>query len=581
MNARVVLWAFIAAVVVVHGVVAWMAPLAADDWDALVWFAQHRHDPHWLSSFVSSHYTFTDITTYVIARHTIVHVILTPLAGLATVFGVFVLATRRRPRFDDWSDVTGIVVIAAVLWIAAPRVGLVYFHRPFAATWLYSTALAIWFFVPLRCGYRPRGAVIAVIAIAGFLVGTSTRQLGLLALVVTLYSARARDNRGAWLWITLVAVAAGTAVGFVDFFFDFRGIRPGFELTLVALNLPIYEGGEVIALVLGLAMTKLVVGKLWPQHTGASAPDASETLRWLGVWLAYAVFALLGPRYSEATLFPTAAILTIAAYPHVRWVMTSRPMRLVVIALAIAINVVAWSTALSRYAPLSSEYRARRAALSAAPRNTVAQVTTYSQIRPTFWAFGEDWNDAARRQLIATEIYRLRDIELTPPFRRLETNPNLAVRLETEGVTAEQLRAAGAPEAWAGTLRAARVQFDVILKELRRTVKTPFTARLVIGLDLDVLRGRPLLGAVYEAGQLTTLRVSRKPPDDESRQGVAVRPKTFPAAYPEAYAVIGTRTSPVTYNRAYRVQALTTELHAFVACDPRWCILVDAFIPAF
>ncbi|HLL20525.1 MAG TPA: hypothetical protein VK427_00255 [Kofleriaceae bacterium] len=582
MSARVVGWMFVVALLALFGVVSWLSPLGGDDWDAHVWAAQRRHADSWLLEFFASHYTLADVVGYVIARSTLVHTLLTPVVALAVVVGTFVLATRRRPRFDRWDDVVGLVLVSALVWIAAPRAGLVYFHRPFVATWLYGTALTIWFLMPVRCGLRPRGAWLALVLFAGLVAATSTRQLGLFAMAAVGVGIRRtpRADRG-WLWLALAAVTVGTAIGFVDRFFDFRGYKPSFELSLVALNLPIYEGGELVTLVLGLVMVKLVIGALWPHHAGDAASDTRETLAWLGAWVGYFVFALLGPRYSEASLFPAAIILVIGAYPYVMWVMTSRPLRIVVLVLALAVNVVAWSFALRTYVPLHGEYRDRIAKLAAAPEGSTATVTTYRQIRPTFWALGEDWNEAARRQVVATEVYDLQDIELSPAFRRLESNPRLAIRLEVEGVTPEQLRAVGAPAAWATTLPAARVQFGAFIQALRRTVKSPFSARLAIDLPLDVVRGRPLLVAAYTGRRMAMPKVSRKPPDDESRQAIAVRPALFVAAHPEAYVVIGDRSKPVTYARGYRVQVLTTERHAVVVCDPARCFLVDAFIPAF
>ena len=587
MKPRVVLFAFLAAVVALHAVVSWLSPRSGEDWDHAIWATQHLRHESWWSAFFATHFTFSDVMGYVLARSTIVHTIVTPLVGVALLWGTFALATRRRPRVDDWQDVAGLVLIAALIWITAPRAGLVFFHRPFVATWLYGTTLAIWFLVPFRLGMRPRGVLAALIALAGLLVATSTRQLGIVAIFAVGYAIAKtpRSDRTLWQWVTLVSVLAGTAIGFVDKLFDFRGYKPTFERSLDALNLPIFEGGELLALVLGLVLLKLLLGKLWPRHAGASTPDTREALPWLGVWFGYVLVSMLGPQYKEATLFPASVVLVIGAYPYVRWTMTSRPVRIAVLALGVAINAIVWWMALPSYLRINEEFRERIAVLEAAPPGSVATVKTYRQIRPTFWALGEDWADVARRQLIATQVYGLRDIEVSPAFRRLESNPRLTILLEVDGVTPDQLRAAGAPESWPNTLKIARVKFSSVIENLQRVVKTPFAARLVVSLELDVLRGRRLFGAVYEHGRMTTLRITRKPPDDESRQGSVVRPRQFVIQHPESYVVIGDRSAPIAYTgkgraAAYRVQALTTDLHAIVACDPQRCFLVDAFIPA-
>src|SRR5688572_27880638 len=45
MNPRIVMWSYIAALFVLHGVAAWLAPIATDDWDHLMWAHAHRKMP--------------------------------------------------------------------------------------------------------------------------------------------------------------------------------------------------------------------------------------------------------------------------------------------------------------------------------------------------------------------------------------------------------------------------------------------------------------------------------------------------------------------------------------------------------
>jgi Family of unknown function (DUF6056) len=574
MNARIAMWSFIAATFVLHAVVAWMAPLSSDDWEYVIWAAQHRHDAtgDWFVSFIVKHRTLGDLVNYAIARHPLVHCFVTPALTLAVVWATFTIAMRRLPRFDAWADVGGIVVIAAFLWIAAPRCGLDYFHRPYAATWLCGTAFTLWFLVPFRCGWRPRGGWLALLVIVGLLAGSSTRQLGVLATVATIYALR--KSRQPWMYVALAAVVVGTLLGFHRAMFDFRGFRPGFELSLTALNLGIWEAGELMSLVAGFVLTKLVIGALWPKHAGDRLPDTSETLRWFGIWIGFVIFALFGPRYAEPSLYPAAVLAIIAVWPVVTWIMSSRPLKIAMLAIAVGINVVAWGMALRAYVPLGQQYRDRMETVRAAPKNSIPTVKTYRQIRPSFWAYGEDWHDAARRQYIATALFKLEDIQLSPAFRRLELNPNLALRLVATGVTDEELRAAGAPEKWAGTLKTARAQFDFV----RRNLRGKGALKLVVEqLPADILNGRELLAATEDL----VPRVNRRQPDDESRQALLVTPTSVGTRYPDGYRVIDGKSVPLKFGRGrYLMQALTTELHAVIACNPQACFLVDAFIPS-
>ena len=580
---RVAMLSFIVAVLALHGLVAYLSPLSTTDWDYLVWITQHRREPtgDWLVSFFTKQHTIADATNILVVRYPYMHAVLAPVLGLAAVWGTFTLAMRRLPKLDAWADVGGVVIIAALLWIAAPRCGLTYFHRPTVSAWLLGSVLTMWYLAPLRCGWRMRGWQIALVILAGFLAATSTRQLGMFATVATLYAIAKtpKAERRWWLWVALAAVVAGMALGFWRAMFDFRGLKPGFELSLVQLNLPVYEGGELVSFVGMLVLVKIVIGTLWPRFAGGALPDTRETLRWFAVWFGFIVIALLGPKYAEASLYPAAVILVIAVFPAVRWVMTAKPLRIAVIAIAIGINVIAWSYALSKYVSMSSQYRERRATLKAAPRNSVATLKPYSQIRPGFWAYGEDWQEAARRQYLAKTLFKLEDIKMSPAFRRLEYNPKLSMHLESEGLTPEQLKAAGAPEQWPSTMRNARIQFEEVLANVK--VKGPFSLRLVVDkLPIDILRGRPLLAAAHEGGVTTSIRIRRTPQDEESKQAVLPTPASFGTRFSEAYTVVGGRSAPVEYRRKrYLIQVLTTELHAIVACDPSRCFLVDALIP--
>jgi len=585
MSARLAMWGFLAASAVLHGIVSWLSPLQADDWGHLMWSATHAElsTGEWLAAFTRDHYVFGKLVGYVLAEASLVHVVLTPLVGVAVVWGAFVIATRRLPRFDDWRDLAGVVLIAAMIWIAAPRAGLVAFYRPYVATWLYSTALALWFLAPLRCGWRPRGIATALLVVAGLFAATATRQLGLALVVATAYGIHKtpRAARARWMWIALAAVVIGTIAGFADRSFDFRGYKPSFDRSLDALMMPIQEGGELIALVLGLVMLKLTIGALWPRLAGDAAPATGEPLGWLAAWIGYILFALLGPRYSEAALFPPAVMLAIAALPYLRWVMSSRPLRIATLVLAIGVHLVVWSYALATYVPLAAEYRDRIAKLERAPDGSVATIAPYRQIRPSFWAIGEDWADAAPRQLLAIRLFGLQDIEMKPAFRFMQPNPGIAHRLEVDGVTEAQLQAAHAPTHWATDVTAARAQFVALTRALDSVVDHDFKARLVVDLDFHGRTGRPVLAAWYEDGTLTSPRVTRSRPDDLNRQAIRL-PGSLGEKLPEVYVVNEGRTVPSTIDRGrIWIQPMTADLFVTIICDRRRCLVADAFVPRF
>jgi hypothetical protein len=136
---------------------------------------------------------------------------------------------------------------------------------------------------------------------------------------------------------------------------------------------------------------------------------------------------------------------------------------------------------------------------------------------------------------------------------------------------------------WATSLKAARLQFNAVIDGLVGLGNRQFTARLLVtDIAIPELRGRPLFAAFFEDAQLTNVAITRRPPDDESRQAILIRPRALAARFPETYALVGDRVTPIGYiRRRYTLQPLTTERHAVIACDPKRCFLVDAFIPVF
>jgi hypothetical protein len=581
-TARIAGLAFVIATAALHGAVAWLSPIQGDDWEHLIWAAAHPNDgsPEYALAFLTRHSTFSDLVGFALARSTLLHAIVSPIASLAVVWGMFTLAARRRPRLDVWADVFGLVVLSALLWIAMPRAGIAWFHRPHVAMWIFGSAVAMWTLAPFRCGWHLRGAWVPVMFVAGLCAGSSTRQIGTVTLIAVLYAIRRSPERARWMWSALAGVALGTILIYLDFPRpDFRGFKPSFERSLESLNLPIGEGGELVSLLLGLVMVKLVIARLRPTLAGETAPpETSETLPLLGVWFGYCVLALFGPKSSESMFFPATLVLCIAALPYVAWIATSPVMRPMLVALACGILAICWTFSLATHVEVNAEFRERLAKLEAGGDRLT--LPPYSRIEPTFWTYGEDWSEAVTRQLVAIELYGVSDIVIEPGYHRLEPNPQLVLRLETIGVSAGQLLAAGTPR-WATTPTAARRQFEMFVKRLIAIAGPRVEARLVIDhFSVPPMRGRPLLAASYESGVLTSIKTTRKPLDDDNRQTITLQPRSFATMYPESYRVSGDQAIPMHYERSgYRVQTMTTDLVAVIGCNPKACFLIDAFLP--
>ncbi len=371
--------AFLLAMAIVFAVVAAWTPLQGDDWGHLVWANQPGH------SFLAAHYEFARLVGYAIAVVPWLHVIVAPVAALALVIGCFVLALGRRPQ-ATWDDALALALVSALFWIGGPRAGVVWFHRPFTAADVCGAAAAVWLVAPLRCGWTVRSSLWPVLVIAGYCVGTSTRTIGLATLIGVIVAVR-RLPRERWHRVLIGGLVAGNIVGFASppWFEAWRVVKRGLDPNLVLLNLPIREGGEIIALVLALVLANAGLRALGRSHA-PDGPAADHAWRWFFAWLGLAVLALFGPHYSEATLLPATAALAIGALPYLMWLARARLLRSVLVAFAVGTNVIAWTCALAAYHRFGADGAARLALLENARPGTVVTVPPYSQILPNFWA---------------------------------------------------------------------------------------------------------------------------------------------------------------------------------------------------
>ena len=266
-----------------------------------------------------------------LARAHAVHVIVTPAVDVALVVGLFVLAMRRLPR-AEWPDVLGVALVSALIWIAQPHAGVTWFHVPSVATYVYGTAIAVWFVAPWRCGWQVPRALWPVLALAGYCVGTSSRAIATATLIGVLLGLRAlpRERRVRWMWIALGALVVGVVAGYLR--------APAARGRARVPPRPRAEpdrdegadrggAGRLVSLIAGADRGSRArsPGDLRRR----SRPDARETLRWSIAWFATAIWCLFGPHFYEATLLPATCLLVIATLPYLAGSRRRAPLRFV------------------------------------------------------------------------------------------------------------------------------------------------------------------------------------------------------------------------------------------------------------
>ena len=582
MKPKLSLVGFFVTMALVHALVAFWTPVSAEDWGHWVWNAQHGDEG--AVAWLRAHLAFSDAIGYVLARYRSVHAIVSPAVGAALVVGLFVLAMRRLPR-ATWQDVLGVALVSALIWIAQPHPGVAWFHTPSVAMQVYGAAVAVWFVAPFRCGWQVPRAAWPVLAIAGYCVGTSTRAIATLVGLVLVVRALPRDRRARWMWIALGGLVVGVAVGYArPPWIEFARIfKRGLEPNLILMKLPIEEAGKLVSLVAALVLADLALGAFGRSRAAADArPDAADTSRWLVAWFATAVWCLFGPKYFDATLLPATCLIVIAGLPYLVWLATSRVLRYAIIALVVGVHAIAWPFALVTYHRFGGEGFTRMEALQLTPPGEVAHVKPYSQILSNAWFFGEDLATTQLRNLVAIEAFGLRDLMIAPPFRRLETNPGIAITLDIDGVTDAELRAAKVPAVWGGVVAVARDQFELFVKRLRAITDKPISARLVVTNVAFAERGaRPLLAAWVDRTGTMIPKTAISNLDEQNQVTIRIY-GTEARQFKDAWIVDGgvARSTPYRYS-AVVVQPMTARLNVVVACNPDRCLVVDALVPRF
>ncbi len=530
------------AMAAVYSIIAAWTPTQGDAWLHLVWAGRHA------GGWIAAHYQFSDAVGYVLANYPAVHVLLSPMVAIALVVGMFCVAMRRTPRATG-TDLLTLGLLSALIWIGQPHAGVAWFYTQSVAMHVYGGAAAVWFVAAIRCRWR----VLPLLIIAGYAAGTSTRAIAIATLVAVLVE----KPRERWMKIAIGALVVGTVVGFArpPFLEVGKVFRRGLDPNLFVLKLPIEEIGRIAALVGAFVVVELARRALQRGRLN-DIEQPRGTAGWLVLYFGIVLLAIFGPKYYEATLFPATIILAIATLPWLLWFAEARGYRIALVTFAIGVHLIAWTAALVTYHRLGTEGAVRQALLAHTPKGQVAKAPPYSQILPSFMWFGEDFSTPRMRQMVAIEVYGLKDIELEPSFRRLELDPHIALSL--------------GDQAWSTTPSVARDQF-----ELRRAKGE----LAVTNVTFAELGARKLLLA-WNTNEKVNPRTALSSLDEENQYTVKLYSEL--KRFDEAYVVVGGTATKIPYrNGSLKVRPTAPVMQALVVCNPTVCLLADAFVPRF
>ena len=492
--------------------IALLSPLSAEDWTTKL------DGPPWPGLGQVYHALIVD--------HPLVHAALTPLIVASIPLALATLARGRRIRPGDGDDALLLLVLATLLWLTAPHLGLACSFRSAVAVQVVGVAVACWFVVGFAAAARaaapPGPGVLAALAAGGVLAGATTRPIAVVTFAACAWLAR--GTRRAPSAAGLAGVAIGLALiaprdlaRSFGLFLD-RGLTGDLAFYDAYLRVPAWTAAGVLGIWLVHALIARARGRA-PARLGDR--DLGVVLAAILAALALTGVALITTQLTIfATVAPGAAAATALALPLVHLARRRRP-RIALVVAALAFQAVVVTSSLRALVPFHRQYEARLALLEAAAPGTIATVPPYTLHRSNPWAFGEDFKVSSLRDQVATRQFGLRGIALVPRLHGAQPVPPLVLRHEVDG------DAHGFPRFYSADLATARRQFADAVDRVR-----PRAARL-IAPDLTVPDhpDTPVLAAWLDRGRVRWWRATQDDLDDRGRLRLAPDPAQIDAMW--------------------------------------------------
>lgn len=572
--------AVIAALWAVLFVQAWQSPTLLDDWFQLGWCKGRALGPDLVAqvarySYLHSNPRIGDLFLLLVDGSRAIHLVLTPLVQLLLVWAAFVVTFGHLPGLGH-RDLQRAVFLQAMIWLAAPIPGLVYFFRPYTTNYLFAFTAMLCCFAPYRLelaqppGPRRRWAAAPMFAL-GWLAGMGNEHTGpaaLLAVAACLVHAWRRGRLRAWM----VAGALGLGLG-VAMLLSAPGQAERYagEANRVSLLGQIASRGVagnygVIAGFLGeagWAIVFVVAAALWfvRHHHRAGAPlPAMPRDRLVAiagfVAAAGAILATLfaSPTTTDRVLFAPAVLLACALAVVADHLFAVRQVRALIVGGCAIVLVYHAVRFVEVYAAGGAENRRRIAILRAARPGTVAVVPPYHTRRPR-WFPADDFRVAAIREYVAHEVFDLAGIELDDrPMWAEPTPPEhfVASRVYDPPLPPELEASHPLPRHVPSSVSAALVQLNrgLALGSWRSLDGHRLIGYAVdaVGTELADPEQRPV--HVIEWTPEAVRFVDGESIDDDGQPAIRVAARTLPPRWTDAFLVGCGRTTPIEPRRA-------------------------------
>lgn len=378
-----------------------------------------------------------DVFLLAVNGSTVIHAVITPLAQLTLLGTAFIAAFGRLPR-ATYRDLTLLLVLQVVIWLASPLPGVVYFYRPYTTNYLFAFATTLSVFVPYRLavaapGDAPRRPwLVPVLLVLGVVAGLSNEHTGPTAIaaivVVIAWAWRQPRLRAARSW--MIAGALGLIVGYLMLLYApgqaerYAGRSARFSALGLIASRGVAGNYDVLANFVGevqWAVDLVIAAVLWFVIDGRRRGDAAGLPRTTAVAVAGLIAAagsivvtlFASPVTTERLLFAPAVLLACGLAAVVEHAITARRVRIAVTCACAVLGAYHAVRFVQVYAAARRDGLARLARLAAAAPGTTVVVPPYTTPRSR-WFRGDDFWRAEVREYVAHELYGLADIEIAP-----------------------------------------------------------------------------------------------------------------------------------------------------------------------
>jgi hypothetical protein len=419
--------------VVVFALCLHWEPILRDSWGNYLWFrsngvidAEALWGNLW-GAYIAGNPRLGQFATFMLFSSEPAHILATTSIGLASFTCLTALALGRWPSWRRTDDAWLFAAIVAMVFVAVPQVGPMFFYRPFVGNYVYGFFFHLVLYLPYRFfaqapGPRPWWWTpgLLVWGLASGLTNEHTGPASILLLIVAIVWFRRRGDRwAAWMFAGVLGLIAGYLLLYFapGQAFRYNGLAAQQTLLQRIFHRSAHDSFRIFSIFLramvGLAPWAIVSAvTCWRQRRKPSALELRSSAAALVIGTLMVLTLYGSPKWGPRLYFASTAMLIVAIGVWMNCALANRSARRLLGALSLGASLYAYVTLLRTYSTAHREFEARMALLERSA-GIPLEVPRYSQPQSR-WFLGDDFRAPPLRASIAHEL-GIPSLTLGPP----------------------------------------------------------------------------------------------------------------------------------------------------------------------